>query len=69
MKKRFFIVSVSVLLIVLMAGIGFAADKPDKLVFWSFTPNNFKEIEDRKEEIEKKFDIILEMELLDQQTE
>lgn len=68
MKKRFFIVSVSVLLIVLMAGVGFAADKPEKLVFWSFTANNFKEIEDRKEEIEKKFDITLEMELLDRQT-
>ena len=68
MSKRFLIVGVSVLLIVLMAGIGFAAKKPDKLIFWSFTPNNFKEIEDRKAEIEKKFDIKLEMELLDQQT-
>jgi arabinosaccharide transport system substrate-binding protein len=69
MRKCFFVVGVSVLLIVLMAGIGLAAKKPDKLVFWSFTPNNFKEIEDRKADIEKKFGIKLEMELLDQQTE
>ncbi len=51
-----------------LAASSFAADKPEKLVFWSFTANNFKEVEDRKADIEKQFGITLEMELLDQQT-
>jgi ABC-type glycerol-3-phosphate transport system substrate-binding protein len=55
------------MLIALMVGPMFAADKPDKLVVWSFTPNNLKEIEDRKDVIEKKFGITLEMELLEGQ--
>lgn len=66
MRKGIVIVSLSLLFVVLMAGAALAADKkPEKLIFWSFTPNNFKEVEDRKAEIEKKFNIKLEMELLE----
>jgi arabinosaccharide transport system substrate-binding protein len=64
--RKSVLIAVSMLLVVLMAVPAFAAEKkPSKLVFWSFTPNNFKEVEDRKAEIEKKFGITLEMELLE----